>query len=253
MRLPSQRIEVSDGPSSTWRPRKRLAVSGARYFFSMDELHALRTAITTDLGDPAEWGAPVEFRDSLALCALNSVYSLRANSASGQSVLARYRALRPSADTDSGPDLVGAMDSEGGPEAFADVVLKNHSMLPGTTRLRTVGIHEALTRLAAPEVGVTTAAELREAAEIKGVKLAWLSVKGLGPLSWSFLLMNAGVDDQVKPDVMVQRYINRALASTSPVSPDKARQLIVDAAADLHVTPRALDRAIWLHESPTSK
>ncbi|MFF5325198.1 hypothetical protein ACFY2Y_15905 [Janibacter hoylei] len=219
----------------------------------MDELQLLRQALSTDLGEPAEWGSPVEFRDSLALCALNSVYSLRANSSSGQGVLARYRAFRPGADTDSGPDLVEAMDSEGGPEAFADVVLKNHSVLPGTTRLRTVGIHEALTRLAAPEVGVTTAAELREAAEIEGVKLAWLSVRGLGPLSWSFFLMNAGVDDQVKPDVMVQRYINRALGPTSAVSTDKARQLIVDAAADLHVTPRALDRAIWLHESPTSK
>lgn len=218
----------------------------------MGELRSLQAAISTDLGDPSEWDAPVEFPNSLALCALNSVYSLRSHSTAGQRVLARYRAFRPSADTDSGPDLIEAMDSAGGPEAFARDVLQNDSKLPGTNRLRTVGIHEALTRLAAPEIRVTTAAQLRAAAEDKRAEQAWRSVSGLGPLSWSFFLMNAGVNHQSKPDVMVQRYISRALKATNSLTADKAKQLIESAAAELQVTPRALDRAIWLHESPTS-
>ena len=218
----------------------------------MDDLQSLQAAISTNLGDPSEWDAPVEFPDSLALCALNSVYSLRSHSTAGQRVLARYRACSSSADTDTGPDLIAAMDGAGGPEAFARAVLQNDSKLPGTNRLRTIGIHEALTRLAAPEIGVTTTAQLRAAADDKRAEKAWRSVSGLGPLSWSCFLMDAGSNHQSKPDVMVQRYISRAIDSRRTLTADEARQLIESAAADLQVTPRALDRAIWMHESPTS-
>lgn len=62
---------------------------------AMTELQSLVTAITDDLGDPDSWQAPVEFLDSLALCALNSVYTLRATSASAIRVLNRYRLWPP--------------------------------------------------------------------------------------------------------------------------------------------------------------
>lgn len=104
----------------------------------MTELDLLVQAIAEDLDDPSDWGAPVEFRDSLALCALNSAYSLRGSSAAATNVLARYRAFRPTADTDSGPDLLKAMDSAGCPADFARDILRNESKLPGTNRLRGV-------------------------------------------------------------------------------------------------------------------
>lgn len=217
----------------------------------MTELQTLVKAITDDLGDPKDWHAPVEFPDSLALCALNSAYSLRATSASVVRVLNRYRNLRPTADTDSGPDLCRAMDEAGGPEAFAQNVLRNASKLPGTARVRTVGVYEGLSRLAALDVAVTTTAQLRRAAGDKAVKRAWQSVHGFGPLSWSFLLMNAGVDSETKPDVMVLRFITRALAEDRPVSAERGRRLLVDAAAEFGVEPRMLDRAMWCHESPS--
>lgn len=217
----------------------------------MSELDKVRKAIATDLGDPDTWGAPVEFRDSLALCALNSAYSLRARSTAGQAVLKRYRAARATADHDGGPDLLQAMDAAGGPEAFARDVLGNRSKLPGTSRVRTVGIYEGLTNLAAPEVGVTTAESLRKKAKEPGVKRAWLSVKGLGPLSWSYLLMNAGVDSETKPDTMIVRYLSRALGVE--LSADRAGHVLKDAATAIGVEARHLDRAIWLFESPHGK
>lgn len=219
----------------------------------MTETQTLLKAIATDLGEPPGWGAPVEFRDSLALCALNSAYSLRATSTSGARTLTRYRALRPTADTDGGPDLIRAMDHAGGPEDFARDVLDNKSKLPGTNRLRTVGIYEGLTRLAASDAAVTTAAHLRAAAADSSVRKAWQSVAGFGPLSWSYLLMNAGVVSQSKPDVMVQRYLGRVLGEDQRLNPERARRLLEDAAASLDVEPRALDRAIWLHESTYGK
>jgi len=195
----------------------------------------------------------VEFRDSLALCALNAAYSLRATSTSVKRVIARYRAVRPTADTDNGPDLMRAMDDAGGPGAFAREIVSNDSKLPGTSRLRTEGIYEGLTRLAALDVAVTSAEHLRTAAGngSTSAEKAWRSVVGFGPLCWSYLLMNAGVGTETKPDVMVQRYLAGALGEDRTLALARTRQLLELAAADLGVEPRALDRAIWLHESPS--
>jgi hypothetical protein len=219
----------------------------------MTELQLLLESIAEDLGDPTEWRAPVEFYDSLALCALNSAYSLRATSASATRVLGRYRAASTTADTDSGPDLLHAMDDAGGPVEFARTVLCNDSKLPGTRRVRTEGIHEALTRLAALDRPVETTEQLRTVAagDSSLAERAWRSVSGLGPLSWSYLLMNAGVGTETKPDVMVQRYVAKALGEGSNPTLARTRQLLELAASELGIEPRALDRAIWVFESPS--
>lgn len=219
----------------------------------MGKLDLLVKAIAADLGDPSGWGEPVEFRDSLALCALNSAYSLRATSAAATKVIARYRASRPTADTDSGADLMKVMDGAGGPADFARDILRNESKLPGTNRLRPEGIYEGLGRLAALDPAITSTEHLRAAATIRSssAKTAWLSVKGFGPLAWSYLIMNAGVSTETKPDVMVQRYLARALGDDKRLTPEETRQLLQLAAMEIAVEPRDLDRAIWRRESPS--
>lgn len=121
-----------------------MAFSSARYDPCIITLDILVQDFTEDLGDPSEWSAPVEFRDSLALCALSSAFSLRGSSAAATNVLAHYRKFRPTADTESGPDLLKAMDSAGGPADFARDVLCNVSKLPGTNRLRPEGVYGGL-------------------------------------------------------------------------------------------------------------
>lgn len=205
----------------------------------MNDLRIILKAIAQDLGDPAGWSAPVEFRGSLALCALNSAYSLRATSISVKRVIARYRAVRPTADTDSGLDLISVMDDAGGPRDFARDILRNDSKLPGTRRVRTEGIYEGLTRLAALDAPVTSAGHLRTAVAdgSASAENAWRSVVGFGPLAWSYLLMNAGVGTETKPDVMVQRYLAHALGEGHTLAPARARRLLELAAADLGVEP----------------
>lgn len=218
-----------------------------------DALRRVLDAIRLELGDPSTWGAPVEMSDSLALCALNSAHSLRASSASVCNVLRRYRAHRAAAgadsSTDSGPDLLAVIDAAGGPEAFTRNVIDNQSKLPGTKRLRAAGIYEGLTQF--EKVGITTAEQLREGAENSAVRRAWVSAKGLGSLSWQYLLMNAGVASLTKPDVMIRRFLGRAVREKVSVS--RATELVTDAARELGVDARALDRAIWLHESPSTR
>ena len=195
----------------------------------------------------------MEFRDSLALCALNSAYSLNGSSAAAKNVIARYRAFRPTADTDSGPDLMKAMDSAGGPAEFAINILRNERPLARSNRLRPEGIYEGMSRLAALDSAVTTTEHLRTAVAegSTATKRAWLSVKGFGPLAWSYLIMNAGVATETKPDVMIQRYLARALGENDKLGPERTRQVLQLAAAKLSVEPRALDRAIWQYESPS--
>lgn len=205
-------------------------------------------AARSQLGEPETWGAPVEFLDSLALCALNSSFSLRNKSSSVRAVLARYRALRPTADTDSGPDLLRAMGEAGGPENFAVNVLGSRKCLPGTSRLCTVGIYEGLENLQA--IGVVTAADLRELAGVRETKRAWTRVKGIGRMGWSYLIMNAGVSSETKPDVMLESFVSRAVGSETRVGSARTSRAVREAAKVLGVEVRALDRAIWLHESP---
>ncbi|MGP9695884.1 hypothetical protein ACT3TZ_14880, partial [Brachybacterium sp. AOP25-B2-12] len=167
-------------------------------------LDQVRAAIHRDLGDPSTWGSPVEMRDSLALCALNSAYSLQTKSASVRKVLRRYREHRIAAGADprkdSGTDLLAAMDSAGGPRPFSLEVLESKKVFPKTNRLRSEAVYDALSRLA--DLGITTTGQLLAATKDSAAEKAWRSVKGLGSQSWAYLLMNAGDATQTKPDTM---------------------------------------------------
>ncbi|WP_162801612.1 hypothetical protein [Brachybacterium saurashtrense] len=116
------------------------------------DLENVIEAARRDLGDSTTWGAPVEIRDSLALCALNSAYSLRATSASVRNVLRHYRSHRAKAgddpDKDSGPDLLNAMDSAGGPRPFSIEILNSKAAFPKTGRMRSEAVYAALSGLA---------------------------------------------------------------------------------------------------------
>lgn len=96
-----------------------------------DQRQRVLDAMRTELGDPSTWGAPVEMRDSLALCALNSAHSLRAGTPSMRRVLRRYRdhrtAMGADPEKDSGRDLRAVIDAAGGPEGFSDIVIDDHS------------------------------------------------------------------------------------------------------------------------------
>lgn len=151
-----------------------------------ESLQRVLALIEQELDTPSTWGAPVEMRDALALCALNSAHTLRASSASVINVLRRYRAHRAAAgadpETDSGPDLLRVMDAAGGPRTFALDILETRATFPKTGRLRSEAIYDALEALAA--LGVSTAEELREAADDRAAERSWRSVKGALPGSW---------------------------------------------------------------------
>ncbi len=84
------------------------------------------------------------------------------------------------------------------------------------------------------------------------IKRAWLSIPGLGPTSWRYLLNLSGIEE-IKPDRMVVRFVQAATGTRS--SPAEAADLLEGAAKNLHgsrVSLRAVDHTVWRHQSGRS-
>lgn len=223
-----------------------------------DDASAVRTEVERILGDPSSWPPPVEFPNSLALCALNSVYSLQSGSAAGRKVVRRYREYRQSsgadANYDHGSDLLEVIDSVGGPEGFANDIVVNRGTLRPTGRLKSEGLYEGVERLAA--LDVNTAADLRELSEDRLLEVGreWRKTNGLGQASWDYLTMNAGIVDGMKVDQMVRRFFRRAVAESSGRIPDdRIKGAFSTVAEELGTNLRSLDHAVWAYESPLAK
>jgi hypothetical protein len=184
---------------------------------------------------------------------IDSAFSLRARYVSTSRVLKRYRAARQAAgrdaDADNLTDLVAAIDSVGGSTMAAGPALfDNHGYAPGTARagrpglLKAEAVDQAARRLLAADID--TIDDLRAHQEV--ARQAWLSVHGLGWVSWDYLEMLTG-DDGVKADTMVQRFVAAALEART-VGAARAKAAVLDTAELMHVDARILDHAIWLYE-----
>lgn len=158
--------------------------------------------------------------------------------------IARIRAdrwvLPPACEQESLSDLVGRCDRLG-LDAMACEVLgfrprrsgrgRATSLLRATTVLRNMGIDVL------QDMRVRSAQEMLE---------ALAPVPGFCANTARRVLMYAGDDDFVRGDVHVRRFVARALGRGS-VSPAAAEALVRDAAYELILSPRFLDREIWLH------
>jgi hypothetical protein len=115
-------------------------------------------------------------------------------------------------------------------------------------RQKTGGVPKAQALINA--AGVLSTAGIRHAAELNPNSLkhraAYCSVKGLGPVTWTYFTMLLG-QPGVKADTWIVRFTAAALGR--PVTSFQAEQLISGAAAELRVSPTDLDHAIWRHLS----
>lgn len=71
---------------------------------------------------------------------------------------------------------------------------------------------------------------------------AYLSVRGCGPVTWSYFRMLLGHDD-VKPDTWIQRFVQDKLPNVK--TSGEASRLVHSVATRLGVDARELDHAIW--------
>ncbi|GAB2956380.1 hypothetical protein LWP59_34980 [Amycolatopsis acidiphila] len=119
------------------------------------------------------------------------------------------------------------------------MITGNHQRLSGGSP-KAVAIVAVARRLTA--AGVHRAADLREPTDLH--KHAYLSVPGLGTVTWAYFLMLLGIPD-VKADVWINRFVARAVRAGLSAA---ASQVLVKSAADrLGVSSIELDHAIWDH------
>lgn len=130
------------------------------------------------------------------------------------------------------------------PVALADM-FGNHQRVPGKNSLtKAAAVVEAAKALVA--AGFADAASL--AADTTGsAEAAYLSVPGLGKVTWTYLLMLLGIPG-VKADTWVCRFVNEATASNRAFGSEACARLVVAAADEIDADPIHLDHAIWSHQ-----
>ena len=160
--------------------------------------------------------------------------------------LARVRPDRwsppPAHEQESLSDLVRHYDDLG-PDAMAGEVLGIRRRRSGAGNAMAAAVLRAATMLLSIGIDILQDVFTRPAGEIRQ---ALESLPGLGANTARRVLMYTGADDFVLGDADVRRFVARALDRTS-VSPDAAEALVREAAYDLILSPRFLDREIWLH------
>lgn len=208
------------------------------------------------LFEAGEVAAPSGYPDAMALCIIDSIWSMGVRYGGVVNVLDRYRAwVRTSQLADpsarSASELAADIAAVGGPDSFAHHVAQNLSRT--STRsgvLKASAVADAAAALV--RVGVNTTDDLRRTYMSSDVESAWRSIKGQrSGISWHYLLILARVPD-VKADRMVCSFVARAVGRPR-VTAVEGRDLVLAAHGRLQETRptldiRALDHSIWTAE-----
>jgi hypothetical protein len=188
--------------------------------------------------------------DSVALAAMDSIWSINAKYVGVENVIARYQAARAGQGADGShdtpDDLLHFIAGQGSPEAFADAV-KNRQR----TSTRSGILKAEAVKLAAEVLrkhGIMTPADLREldAKALAALEADWRAITGQGSgISFEYLLMLCGIEG-VKVDRHIRRFVAESLSvPEGQVTVADARALVTAAADRLGITWRVADYAIW--------
>jgi hypothetical protein len=174
---------------------------------------------------------------------IDAVLSIRARYGSEttgvRAAVRRWREANP--DRPSLDDLAALAATE---SDVLESVLDNRQVLSGGAS-KPDAIKAAASALTA--AGVRHAVELDPAnAAHRG---AYTGVRGLGPVTWEYLLMLLG-HPGVKADTWIRRFVADAIGREPEAS--EAGSLVKAAATALSVEPTDLDHAIWRHMSETT-
>jgi hypothetical protein len=228
---------------------------------AQEDCRKLLAEVRKTLGFPGEEelrAEPRYYADSLALCLIDSIQSLR-NDYVGVviPVVRRYVDFRArqggNATTDGMREFLTAQEEMGGVATWSATV-GTANTAPGTSVLKGEVMRQTAEALSA--IGIDSTADLRRAAlepdGLARVRKTWMGIHGNGKAGWDYLLMGAGLDGS-KADTMILRFATRALQLEKTVSPSRAQAALKCAAATLEVTERRLDHAIWFFESEAAR
>lgn len=197
----------------------------------------LRERVESDL--PAEWpewpgGWPGEIEAAL----LDAVFSMRAVYSGALRVVEAWRTHRGPGPLD---DLHQLARYRSDPESLLGI-LQNRQRVPGGSTTKAEAVTAAAGRLI--EAGAVSSETFSTTSA--GQQGAYTGVPGLGQVTWTYLGMLLG-SPGVKADIMVRRFVARALA-VDDVPAETAERLVEAVAEDLGRSPTQLDHAIWSYQ-----
>lgn len=189
---------------------------------------------------------------SLPICLIDCVYSLRARYYSVTvPVVERYAARYLSGDKNSPEDTISRflrnIQNAGGPERFADTVLKNHQKLGGKNPVPKEHVCYQLAQYL-HYLHIDTLADFQQFPSQELLEVVLRAVRGMGDAGVNYLFMLAGDSSRCKPDVHIHQCIKDACGCT--ISNEECQTLFTETVQNLRqthpgLTVRALDGVIW--------
>lgn len=189
---------------------------------------------------------------SLSVCIIDCVYSLRTKYYSTTvPIVDRYAARYMCGDKNRQGDTVSMLlrriDENGGPEGFAENVLKNHQKLGGKSGIPKENVCFQLAHYL-KELHIDTLEDFQNYGSQELLEIVVRAVKGLGDAGVNYLFMLAGDPNRCKPDVHIHRCICDACGFD--ISNEDCQILFQETVQQLKkkypsLTVRSLDGIIW--------
>lgn len=218
---------------------------------SSTELGAVALAVAENVGPPP-WGEPDGYPSSVALCILDSIWSIGVKYQGVINVVSAYRKIRADeggeADTDSAIDLIATIDSVGGPETFADLVGNRQRTSSTNGILKAQAVRNAATIVEASHAETMEDLKALSAEQLELLGSTWSRAHGQGSgISFTYFLMLTGVED-VKADRMICAFVSDALGRTA--TPGESRALVTSVLERDYPNDSllSLDHAIWRYQ-----
>lgn len=204
-------------------------------------------------GDESQWIEPEGYRNSIALCVIDSIYSTGSHYTSVINVIAKYCAYREAQGgdpfTDTAEDLLRTFEELGDSITWSHMVGNSK---PAHTRTGAKLKAEVIQRAAQMLIdsGNSTTEQLASThsapEDLSKLMKAW---KGLpsqsSGVTFNYFLILAGYQS-VKPDRMILKFIDEHTSlDTTTMETTKATELISRVAESYPTEPRKLDHIIW--------
>lgn len=188
---------------------------------------------------------------SLPVCIIDCVYSLRAKYASiTLPVVQRYADSFMNGDKFADGDTISALieriDNCGGPRFFAESILKNRQKLGRSLVPKEDAVYQLARYLRLLQIETLEDFRTFESPELLEVVVR--AVKGISDAGVNYLFMLAGDPNRVKPDVHIHHSIMDACGKD--VSNEECQTIFAEAVellkpTHLGLTVAALDNTIW--------
>ena len=220
---------------------------------SRDEATLLRRACERALSDSGESIHIPDGYRSVPLCAIDAIYSIGVRYEGVENVVERYRSYwrAQGVDADSPAHTTAQFLREFGERDDLGFTLFGNRQLtsPRGGIPKADAVLRLLEMLGSCDFDIQTTEQLRSHFKDEKLDAAIRSIHGQSSgISAKYLFLLAGVEDAIKPDRMIVRFVSDAVGRK--VTPLEAQDLLVETVPGLKsafpdVTPRLLDHVIW--------